>query len=316
MRRSGFVLATGRGGQLIFANGVKSSTAPMAEYTKTLVGFYDILGFSEFVRQHADAEAVYSLFSKIRSNFSFNKDATTSFDQRFTHFSDTIVRTTPFFRANGAKNNFGMLFHEILDAASFQAEMIWRELAWVRGSITFGDVYHDHASVFGPAIIQAYKLEQEVAVFPRVIIDPRLLAEFEKNPAVRSWHNRLEHEREHCYELLRRGDDGIWFVDYLRIAQSEADHPEFYPELLVKHKRRILFALKQEKKISRIVQKYTWLAHYHNTVVSGLRPEVLKKNGYKMADLTITAAEAPLYFQVPNGLAELKNGRASTKTLT
>ena len=43
-----------------------------------------------------------------------------------------------------------------------------------RGAITKGDFYHQGNRMFGPGFVEAYNLEEHVAVMPRIIIDKTL----------------------------------------------------------------------------------------------------------------------------------------------
>ena len=43
---------------------------------------------------------------------------------------------------------------------------------YVRGAVTVGNLFHDAACVFGPALVRAHDLELRKAKFPRIILDP------------------------------------------------------------------------------------------------------------------------------------------------
>jgi hypothetical protein len=212
----------------------------MPAYSEHLVAFYDILGFSEFVQSHPGANEVDRLFARITDVASIPELSTTLVGQRYTHFSDTIIRTTPFRSPKGTDNRFGILFHELNSTVHFQMELIWSEMVWIRGAITFGEAFHDDRAIYGPAVIRAYELEKDVAVFPRVIVDPLLLAFFETSSRLHGDQHDPNTERDYVLDHIKCGDDGVWFVDYLRAARVEADYSEQYPEFLARHKRMIL----------------------------------------------------------------------------
>ena len=56
---------------------------------------------------------------------------------------------------------------------------------WLRGGVSSGDAYFssDESQVVGPAYINAYLLEEKLAVNPRVILDNKLIRELELNSA-------------------------------------------------------------------------------------------------------------------------------------
>ena len=76
----------------------------------------------------------------------------------------------------------------------------------------------------------------------------------------------LEEDREYTGSLMRRGDDGLYLVDYLQAYAREMDDPEDYPEMLRSHRDMIVKAAAKAKGFTNVKQKYSWLAHYHNIV--------------------------------------------------
>ena len=48
----------------------------------------------------------------------------------------------------------------------------------LRGGVTRGELFHESGLVFGPALIEAYKLENEIACDPRVILSHELSDEW------------------------------------------------------------------------------------------------------------------------------------------
>ena len=269
------------------------------QYTESLVAFYDILGFSAFVRAHPDAKDIHRLFQQIKRVASFSRESTEVFGQRFIHFSDTVIRTTPFIRADGLRNRFGILFHELLAAVHFQLDLVSREQVFLRGAITHGLIFHGETEVYGPGVIRAYELEKDVAVFPRIIIDPILLTLFERAQVLRSEDNDFAEEQEYCFSLLKCGDDGIWFVDYLSAAERELDEQEYYPVFLANHKRMILRDRDESIGLERRNHKYTWLTTYHNATVNGISKDYLDAMGADRKVLLIGSEEFPLCYLPP-----------------
>ena len=45
----------------------------------------------------------------------------------------------------------------------------------LRGGIAIGDIYHDDEVVFGPALVRAYELKSQIAVYPRIVLDKEVL---------------------------------------------------------------------------------------------------------------------------------------------
>jgi hypothetical protein len=63
--------------------------------------------------------------------------------------------------------------------SNFACSTVGDSVGWLlRGGITIGDFYINDTIVWGPALIRAYNLEHEMANYPRIIIDPPVLSEF------------------------------------------------------------------------------------------------------------------------------------------
>jgi len=84
--------------------------------------------------------------------------------QRVLYFSDNLVVAAP---VDVATDNcdFGLFYH-IWAAGAYQLNMALRGRV-LRGGITVGDAYADDTFVTGPALLEAVRLEEEVAVNPR-----------------------------------------------------------------------------------------------------------------------------------------------------
>ena len=175
-------------------------------------------------------------------------------------------------------------------------ELVWSEHVFIRGALTFGEAVHTANEVYGPAIIRAYELERDVAVFPRVIIDPIIFVNFETQSTLRARHHNRKSDREYLMNLITCGEDGVWFVDYLRAAQTESDDPDMYPNFIAKHKRMILRALGSQTVLTKVMHKYMWLASYHNKTVKSIGEEVWARYEIDQDNLLILQTDAPLLY--------------------
>jgi hypothetical protein len=153
---------------------------------------------------------------------------------------------------------------------------------FVRGGLTVGDVYFEENAIFGPAFIRAHELESQFANVPRIVIDPTVFQELRSNPRLRAEHHDLADEIHYLKRMLSRSDDGIWFIDYLSAIQRELDNPEYYLDLLKHHRNFIVGNAANLPPMSRVMQKYLWLASYHNKVVTDA------SNGAPEADLLVS----------------------------
>ncbi|MGB2799500.1 MAG: hypothetical protein WBC82_06625 [Dehalococcoidia bacterium] len=159
---------------------------------------------------------------------------------------------------------------------------MWKEeRTFIRGAIVYGDVYADENVIFGPALIDAYRLERckAKAAWPRVLIDKSLLDKTTK-----------EERRRDSFEFLRQDDDNLVYLDYLRelfhlivlgenkriTGERQQDFgipTNFFEE----HKEAILTQVnnslkgKNQDEGKKILRKYVELSKYHNLTIDRLR---------------------------------------------
>ena len=117
----------------------------------------------------------------------------------------------------------------------------------IRGAIDYGDIYWDTNELIGPAFINAYRLESEVAKSSRVIVSSDLNCEL-KNIFV-NFESVLT---EHLIKRFRKDVDG-----YIIIAPSLLHDTEEKKTQLIKD----LQIMKNKVNSGIIKEKYTALLH-------------------------------------------------------
>jgi len=170
-------------------------------YRDRVVGFVDILGFADLVRQ-ADRDPqlrnrISEALNQVRSVSSPTKSDT---DLQTQNFSDSLILS-----AVDTADGFWHLLLSI-DALSWNLLQIG---VLIRGGITIGGMRHERAIVFGIGVNEAYRLESTVAKMPRVVLGARAYAAAERYAQ--------EHEVWATYRNARllRDRDGVWFLNYL-----------------------------------------------------------------------------------------------------
>ena len=155
---------------------------------------------------------------------------------------------------------------ELMMLAGIQCELTAIHGILVRGGVSLGPCYADDEFLFGPALIQSYRLEEQVAVFPRIVIDTDLIAEALKRPN-KVWP-----------KVIHRGEEASYFIDYLyaawqtpvggfmRTGFNNAD------AMMSAHRFIIEDKLKHVQG-DRPKQKLLWAALYHNSVLDRLAGE-------------------------------------------
>jgi hypothetical protein len=241
-------------------------------YSQALVSYIDILGFADLIKDSETAATgvakIVRLLTTMKDEFSIGgrihrrPDGRTEKIFRSFNFSDLIVRTTRI--PDGAD------IGEYLDWELFYLGDKQLSLAveghLVRGGISIGPLFVGDGStiLFGPALVRAYKLESEKAVYPRILVDAGLKKKAEQDGYDQGW-------KDHVH----RGEDGEYSLDYLfgsaltGLVVPADDDPR--PQI-ERHRKMIEDKIQNEvqHKDERTRQKYKWLALYHNAAVRRL----------------------------------------------
>jgi hypothetical protein len=219
-------------------------------YETRVVAFLDILGFSELVqtgRQHD----ILDVMNDIETRFDTLERMKNPVD--LTAFSDSI-----FLSAAPLDDDFGIvrLVQYVLHMVS---GYFWRGIL-VRGGITIGDVYHKHPVVFGPALIAAYEIESQQAVYPRIVVEEEVMHRF-----VTSNHMQTQ-KVSNPQSAFRKDGDGLihlevfgpmcmQFPDSISGKGTLSDF-QYMPA------KKIVDDLLKEGKPVRVMQKLNWLRSY------------------------------------------------------
>ena len=135
------------------------------------------------------------------------------------------------------------LFDVATYSAVFQIRALINGLI-VRGGISFGSFYESKTFVFGKALCDAVVLEEEIAVFPRIILDKKI--------------NDEELKKYVCV----KDSDGYYYIDfysYYPTVEFNTDTNDMCKKL-----KKQIIDLKSKNNNVKYIQKYDWLINYHN----------------------------------------------------
>lgn len=228
----------------------------------SVVAYFDLLGYSEGVRQAHQNDTVNehlrSVASTLREWYDTVRDEFADFVGNNAHrlwelkaFSDNVVIGHPVSRGGEVE-----LGHMLSDIAMLQAAFIIEANLFMRGGIAVGDLYMDDDIVYGTALLDAVASEHE-AMFPRVIMHTSAEVAVEGH-----LKNYFSVESAPHNLILLRDEDGKLFVNYLAaIFEYSMGSVEKW---LCRHRDLVAANLDKHRKKPNIWAKYAWVARYHN----------------------------------------------------
>lgn len=264
-------------------------TQPLS-YRQAVVTFLDIMGFGDLVKT-ADAPKIKGVLDIVARFTKGDLHDFDAFGPTTIAFSDSIVRIR-YIDGKNAEYPMGHVCDEVIDMIHAQGELIKHDIV-LRGGITSGHIYFDGTTVFGPALVRAYELESKAALYPRVVVDPITLNAMKTDKRLGYYHHTRDTDRRYLRNLLRRGENGRWFVDYLWAIVGELDDPDLEIEVLKDHKQLVLNRLKDSKIRLAALDKILWLATYHNRRIASLPNKWFSHFGVSRTELRITTNELP-----------------------
>lgn len=220
-------------------------------YEKRVVLFIDIVGFKELIESGAE-QKIYNVLS---TSAAF-ANSSPSFPEltHATAFSDSVVishRVEP----AGVQN--------VINTASMLMWSFLHQGILTRGGIACGDMHHTKDRLFGPAMNEAYKLENESAIFPRILVSDDILALVRHEEA----DGTTTKEGGCDPEVLRQDFDGEWHIHLMT-------HRILSPFITVTEKEALFNAKVQvieaalnnpnppPRKNKRARAKHNWLRNY------------------------------------------------------
>jgi hypothetical protein len=225
------------------------------DYQQRVVAFVDVLGFSKLVKaSDTDLAARNKLRRMIDTGRFFERFMKTYLGfAEATFFSDTFIisMTPPDVRALYVIRETGYLCRHLL-LQGFPC----------RGAITTGSLYHRGRFIVGPALADAYRLEQSVAIYPRVVLD---------DLTMKHWTHDLSPPHTDLESLVKRDRDGQQFLNLFspawQVFQQWHDYepsPDAIPsdpiEFLAAAKKRIDEGCEANSDDLKVHAKYQWLA--------------------------------------------------------
>jgi hypothetical protein len=220
------------------------------EYSEKFVAFIDILGFKKLIlnSDHRKSLENIRIISESFEVFRRNLNANGIIDFTAKYFSDNICISSSIDKVGIAIN---YLIHAL---AEFQLFLALKNI-FIRGGLSIGSHYQNENIIFSKGLIHAYLMEKEKAIFPRILIDNRLLKTLSRSLL----------EPTHKLQFIYYEEtDELGFIDYLAAAGLPGGPIVELDEKFNLHKNAIQYQLEHCKDDLHTLDKYVWLSQYHN----------------------------------------------------
>ncbi|WP_298303965.1 hypothetical protein [Flavobacterium sp.] len=149
--------------------------------TKAIVIHSDILGFKKII-ENAEKDKAEETLKKLKITLNESVgilkmfsaiEEPTDMKLNYKLFSDNLYAS--FSYEEGNLQSFSDAFIvAIIFARSYFSNMLDNKIL-IRGGISFGNDYYDDTMIFSMALVKAYTIESEKAIFPRIVIDNELI---------------------------------------------------------------------------------------------------------------------------------------------
>jgi len=235
---------------------------------KQFIAYFDILGYKndllhdDEIRKNELLNLISSSINLLKQIIEMFKTADDKIDINLKAFSDNFLLCTE-------KDYIALL--EIVGC--MQAALFSFNTS-IRGALCYDELFFSKEFVFGKGLINAYFIENEISVFPRILVDNSFLTGIENNI------NQNGQENINSYPVLKNIEDYFYididnnkYLNYLGVMKKYKEYEEEYGglvnfhELLDSHIKYININLNSGD--MRVEQKIQWIKSYHNKFCIG-----------------------------------------------
>jgi hypothetical protein len=211
-----------------------------------LIGYLDILGWSEIVRDEKRAGDVAGAMLEVQAEkdtFEFGRLLTRAdYSVQVSEFSDCVAFSCDL-ESEPAREQ---LLRRIC-----RLYLLWLHRGFLcRGALVVGRAVHVDNLIYGTGVVDAYHLEREVAVYPRIVV------------------REGDIDRVNLRDRLLRMDDGVAFLNpmlhWLPPAEPAATRDQITRSLKTEHRawKERRDELKENSAPAKVIAKHDWLLSY------------------------------------------------------
>ncbi len=148
------------------------------QYRDSYVAFLDVLGFKNLVfsQNQEDKAKLEHYFGIVNEAIKYLKEIPAKSEIGSIIISDSIILSVN--KSGNNDQDINILRHLCVAVGLIQMHLALKNI-WLRGAISSGKAYFDSLNnqIVGPAYINAFLLEENLAINPRVLLDNRIIEE-------------------------------------------------------------------------------------------------------------------------------------------
>ncbi|EKO34195.1 hypothetical protein [Leptospira santarosai] len=264
------------------------------EYKNCLLTYIDILGFKNLIESSKNPKLVYDALTKLSTESDRESDAFSDWVHALGvkyesfKFSDLIVRLYQFKNAIEEENKYHILAYELENLAKIQRELPSHNFL-IRGAVTYGQIYIENEIIFGPALVNAYQLECNVADYPRIILDKNLGEElFQMVQEI----TEIEPENREipsasifsAFQFLKKDSnkDDYYYINYPNYSVEDFEYNLVSEEIFFQEHRDLIVSVLRTEVNQKIIRKYEWLKNFHNNAYRKAKERGLISGNYEI----------------------------------
>jgi hypothetical protein len=218
-------------------------------YSERYVAFLDVLGFSEIVRQSVNLPGqAQKLIGTLENIANAGQE----------YGDDTVLKKDDFRALIVLSENASPagLFHLLAAASALSLDLLANGV-FTRGGIAKGMLHHSDKVVFGPAMLEAYRLESAIARYPRILVDKQTRLDYQQ-PQFLEVCSKMDRSPKLSFDT-----DGPPFLDIFDLVRNA---PSTQDDEIAKCRAEIQIALDASVYDPKHFEKMRWLTIYWNGV--------------------------------------------------
>lgn len=236
-----------------------------------IVGFIDILGFSEIINEFEQNELSNSIkHLHLALHESVDKTITELQDKIYDYkehleyhlFSDCLCLSMPYFEDD---NDFVHKLFAVITTIKLYQFVMMQNGFFTRGAVAIGTYYSDDHMIFSGGLVKAYHLEQ-TAIFPRVLISNEILEKLKENKSnlkklLNIDKSFIQMKSEVNKVFINPFDLSDFFIDLKNLKYENKPIIEIINEYIRTN-------IKKYQNEKNICNKYEWLLNLINWVMN------------------------------------------------